>query len=283
MLLITGGNGRLGRQLIEQLNQLHLQKQFIVSVRDMNKAQTLIAANNQVRCIDFNDTHSLEKGLKDIQTLFFISVDGPLPARMQQQQNVIEAATRMGVKHIVYTSFIDIAEDSPFALSKAHAKTEYLLKQSGITYTLLRNNLYADLVPLLAKLTDGNFTLPAHNGKVAFISREDIASFAVKVLLEPNKHQNKTYELTGSQAYTYFEVATLLSKKFSKEVNYRPGTSADYIQQLQKIGLPVSLASAMSGMYEAVKEEHLGYARISPDFEKVMGKPAKSLQDWLMI
>lgn len=282
MLLITGGNGQLGKKLITQILSLKRQETLAVSVRDLDKAQDFIHPNLSLRKADFNDVTALRKSMAGIKTLFLISSDAPVTIRLQQHQNAIDVAKESGVSHILYTSFIDVDKSSPFAFSHIHAKTEEYIKKSGLNYTFLRNNLYTELLTLV-RLSDTNqFSLPAGTGKVAFITRHDIATFAAKALMQPELHRNKIYKLTGPRAYSYDEIAQLLSQRLNKPISYAPVTVENFISKLTQNGMPKPLVEAIAGMYLAISDEQFGYAKISQDYENMVGAPAQDAQQFLL-
>ena len=187
----------------------------------------------------------------------------------------------MGIKHVFYTSFIDVAANSPFEFSAIHAKTEAFIKKSGLIYTILRNNLYADFLARLTPDANDCISLPAAGERVAFISREDIATFAVKVLLKSEIHQNKIYKLTGSKAYSFFEIAELITKRNKKIISYVPDTPEKFTNKLVQSGMPEWVSHAVTSMYEAVSDQKLGYAKVSPDFEKVVGRSTQDISLFL--
>lgn len=280
MILVTGGNGQIGRKLINRLSEQKVP--FAVTVRDLNKAQDLLAANMMVKQADYEDRDSLARAFVGVDKLFLISADGPAQVRIRQHQNAIAVAKQCGIQHIFYTSFIDVAPNSPFEFSQVHAQTESDLKESGLNYTILRNNLYSDLL-LMVKLSEtGHFSLPAEQGKVAFISRNDIATFAATVLAQPSDmHCNQIYQLTGPRSYSYSEIADLLTQRLKREVYYRSGTVNDFIYALTKAGLPEWKTKSLAGMYQAIAQEELGYGQISSDFERIVGYPAQDVQDFM--
>jgi uncharacterized protein YbjT (DUF2867 family) len=69
--------------------------------------------------------------------------------RFTLHRNAIDAAKAVGIKHIIYTSlsFCGGAEGSTSVaqVAQAHLKTEAYLKESGLTYTILRMASYAHL------------------------------------------------------------------------------------------------------------------------------------------
>lgn len=103
-------------------------------------------------------------------------------------------------------------------LAEAHIKTEEWLKETALTYTILRHNLYTEVIPMFVGyvLETGTIYLPAEDGKTAFAAREDMAIAAAKVLTSTN-HENKIYEITGNKAYTYADIAAMISEITGKD------------------------------------------------------------------
>lgn len=89
------------------------------------------------------------------------------------------------------------------------------MKDSGMTYTILKHGLYAELLPLFmgeSVIESGVVYLPAGMGKAAFISRAELAVAGAAILTTAG-HENKTYEFGGSTAYSFEDIATMLSER----------------------------------------------------------------------
>lgn len=67
-----------------------------------------------------------------------------------------------------------------------HTATEDALRASGITYTTLRNNVYADGVPqiLSQAIATGKYLTNSGAGGTAYIARGDCARVAAEELAE---------------------------------------------------------------------------------------------------
>ncbi|MCU1635667.1 MAG: nucleoside-diphosphate sugar epimerase [Cryobacterium sp.] len=103
----------------------------------------------------------------------FTAVQGGMVAR-QLAAEVVGAAAPAGAGHIVYTSFIAPAPDGIFTLGRDHYATEQAIEESGMKYTLLRDNLYLDFMePLVGE--HGVIRGPAGEGAAAVVDRADIA------------------------------------------------------------------------------------------------------------
>jgi uncharacterized protein YbjT (DUF2867 family) len=110
----------------------------------------------------------------------------------------------------VYTSFMGAAPDAVFTLARDHWATEEHLRASGMAFTILRDNLYAD--DLRYFVVDGVIRGPAGDGRVSAVARADIARVAAAVLRDPAAHAGSTYELTGPQAVTMTEAAAIYAE-----------------------------------------------------------------------
>ncbi len=79
-----------------------------------------------------------------MDTLILVS-SSEVGQRIKQHKNVIKAAKKAGVKHIIYTSLLGSSNDNTLkSLAGEHLATEDTLKTSGITYTILRNGWYTE-------------------------------------------------------------------------------------------------------------------------------------------
>ena len=150
MILVTGSTGHLGTATIDFLLSKGIEANRIVALaRNAKKAERISSKGVQVRLGDYTDYASLKSAFTNVEKLLLIS-SSDLQGRAEQHENVINAAAEVGVKHIVYTSFLRKNETStsPIAfIAQQHLETEKSLKASGIPYTLMLNGLYADVLP----------------------------------------------------------------------------------------------------------------------------------------
>ena len=176
-------------------------------VRTPSKAPSL--PGSSVETFDYSDRNGCETALSGVQTLFFVSA-AENEHRLAQHRNVVEAAAAAGVHHVVYTSFVGASPTCTFTLGRDHFATEQLIRDAGMTHTFLRDNFYQDLLPYFVG-DDGIVRGPAGDGRAAFVARVDIARVAAVVLSNPEAHADRTYDLTGPEALTLDEVATVLT------------------------------------------------------------------------
>lgn len=277
MILVTGANGQLGRRIVHHL----IARQgnttgLAVSVRDPAKAVDLADKGVLVRQGDFDRPETLPAAFAGADKVVLVSTDGPRDVRIAQHGAAIAAAKAAGVKHILYTSFIDVAPDSPADFAAVHRATEAALAASGLAWTALRNPLYADFLPMTvgAALDTGTFHLPAGSGKASFISRDELAEATAAAALAPALAKN-VYELTGQALHDYHEVAAAVAQATGKAVRYQPVGEDDYAQALEGYGIPPWLARALANMYTAVAAGK--FAKVTNDFAALVGHPPRPL------
>lgn len=239
---VTGATGQLGRLVVEKLKQKVAVDSIVALVRNPEKAADL---GVEARAFDYTQPEALVASLKGIDKLLLIS-GNEIGQRLPQHKAVIAAAKQAGVKQIVYTSILH-ADSSPLGLAGEHLGTEVAIKESGLTYTILRNGWYTENYTGSAKgaVGAGAFIGNAGDGKIASAARVDYAEAAAVVLVGEG-HENKTYELAGDEAYTLTELAADISRQTGKTIPYNNLTETQYADILKSFGLPVGLAEMLA-------------------------------------
>ena len=213
---VTGATGQLGRFVVEKLKHKVAAETIVALVRTPEKAADL---GVEARAFDYTKPESLVASLQGVDKLLLIS-GNEIGQRLPQHKAVVEAAKKAGVKQIVYTSILH-ADSSPLGLAQEHLGTEVAIKESGLTYTILRNGWYTENYTGSAKgaVGAGAFIGNAGDGKIASAARVDYAEAAAGVLAGAG-HENKTYELAGDEAYTLTELAAEISRQTGKTIPY---------------------------------------------------------------
>lgn len=241
-IAITAANGQLGQLVIEKLKERIAPDQIYALVRTPAKAESLKVP---VREADYSKPTTLATAFVGVNTVLLIS-SSEIGHRVEQHQNVIDAARKAGVKRIVYTSLLH-ADSSPISLATEHLATEKALKEAGIHYTILRNGWYTENFTnsIPPAITNGAFIGSAGAGKISSATRADYADAAVTVLTSGG-HEDKTYELAGDNAYTLADLAQEISVQSGKTIPYNNLPEATYADILKQIGLPEALANTIA-------------------------------------
>lgn len=280
-LLITGATGQLGSQIVSELTAKYPIAELSVLARSTEKGLPFSEKGITVKIGNYQDPSSLVEAMQGIDSVLLIS-SSDFNDRIGQHKNVIDAAKAAGVQHIFYTGVaIKDIETSPLKpLLGDHFETEAYIKQSGLTYTFLRNSLYADVVPMFigANVLETGVFFPAGEGKVAFANRNDLAK-AIAQIIASNGHENKTYHLTGSQSHSFSEIANYLSELSGKEVPYISPSSADFENALKGFGLPEPIIT-MSVLFAAGMKNN-DFEKVDSSLKTFIGQEPTSLKTFL--
>ncbi len=281
MILVTGASGQLGTGVVEHLLTKIPANEIAVLVRDAQKVATLQAKGVSVRTGDYHDVASLQTAFDGIDKVLLIS-SNDFNNRIGQHKNVIDAAKEAGVKHIFYTSVTlkDIEQSPLKPLLADHYQTEEYIKASGLTYTFLQNSLYFEVVPMFvgAQVLETGIYFAAGEGKVAFAARQDLAEATANILASTG-HENKAYPLTGAAAYSFAEVAQVLSVIAGKTVGYHSPESGEFEGFLRQIGLPDGIV-LMSVLFAAGIKNN-DFEAVDTTLEHFLGRKPTDLKQFL--
>lgn len=268
---ITGATGQLGRLVVENLKKRIDANELVALVRSVEKAADL---GVEARNFDYVNAEQQSSALDGVDILLLIS-GNEIGQRTLQHTNVIEAAKKAKVKHIVYTSILR-ADTSTISLAGEHWATEKALSASGIAYTILRNGWYTENYTgsIAGALQGGAFIGSAADGKISSAARADFAEAAAIVLTTPAL-QGKVYELAGDEAYTLSDLAAEISKQTGKDISYTNLPEAEYAHILSGFGIPEGFAKAIAGWDVSASENQLYDS--SQQLSKLLGRPTTPL------
>ena len=213
-LAITGASGNVGGAAARLLSERGLPLRLLANTP--SRAPELPGAV-AVKC-SYEDTLTTRVALEGVDVLFMVSAPES-EDRLDKHLAFVDAAAASGVRHIVYLSFMNAAPDATFTLARTHFHTEEHIKASGMTYTFLRDNFYADFFVELPD-EEGRILGPAGDGRVGVVAREDAGRVAAGVLADPGRYDNQTLDVTGPEALTLDEIAAILTRVQGRPVTY---------------------------------------------------------------
>ena len=282
-ILITGATGHLGSAVITTLLKRISADRISVITRQPDKAADFESKGLKAFLGSYDDINILKQAMKGVDTVLLIS-SGDQGNRMQEHKNVIDAAQKMGVQRMVYTSR-SLRERSPLAnqLMEEHFQTEDYIKDCGLAYTFFRNILYMDVIP---QFIGGNVALqsgiylPAGNGAVAYALRSEMGEAMANVLLATDS-ENKIYNFTGNRSYTFYDVAIALSELSGNTVNYSNVEENRFKMMMNKRNVPEPMIGKIVNFITDIKNNQ--EADVYPDMEISLGRKPASLKEGLRI
>jgi len=231
-LVITGASGQLARRAAELVLADAPPEDLILATRTPHTLAEFAARGVVVRHADFAAPGTLRAAFAGAERLLLVSATD-LEHRTAQHEAAIAAAKAAGVRHIVYTSGLKPASPNPAVVAPSHYATEQALARSGLTWTVLRNSLYADYqLPEAAQaLKTGELVHNRGKGTVAYVARDDCAAAAAAALLQSG-HEGSVYEITGSESFGADDLAALYAKIGGRPVRARALDDAAFVATL---------------------------------------------------
>jgi NAD(P)H dehydrogenase (quinone) len=289
--IITGASGWYGRCAAELLLKKIPPSELILTSRRPDKLAPFAEQGVTVRYSDFDKPESLLDAFKGGERMLMISTL-QVGRRAAQHGTAIDAAKKIGVRHIVYTSFVGIDPKNPALVVKDHLRTEELLKKSGLDYTLLRDSLYAESLVTQAAVRcaeEGKWISASEEGKIAFVAHDDCVQCGVAVL-SGKGHENTIYHITGPELLSFRDMAEMTAKISGRPVEYIVVSDEERYRYFDSIGIPryyiegmyfeksgkapssdmVSFEMALRGGYFAV---------ITDDVKRLLGREPRPVWD----
>jgi NAD(P)H dehydrogenase (quinone) len=277
MIAITGANGNLGKATIQFLMQKVAPTNIVAIVRNPETVNDFKEQGIIIRQGDYNDYDTLKQVFKGVETVLQISTIGVgMETAKQQEKNVVGAMVENNVKYIVYTSMVQARPNTIFQGTETQYYTEEQIKKTKIPYTFFRNSMYMESIPELigSAMRTNEIRYPSGSGKVSFVSRNDIAEALANVLTE-NIHQNQIYEITGNRAYTFDELAKLISPGM-KHIDI-----ADILfrEELINCQMPVEVVDLLASMAKGINLGEFSY--VDNTLEKLLDRESLSLNEYV--
>ncbi|WP_457668967.1 SDR family oxidoreductase [Thiolapillus sp.] len=250
-ILITGATGHNGSEIIDQLSKAG------IAARAMTRDPAQAPQLDGIEWVQgsFDDEASLLTAMQDIDRVFIVL---PItPHHVEWMNNTIKAAQQAGVKQLVKLSGAGASTDSPSEIIRMHGETDALVKQSGLTWTLLQpNSFYQNILGSIATIKEQNsFYLPMKDASQSMIDVRDIAEVAVAVLTDEG-HENQTYRLSGPEALNFYQVAEILSEVLGRQIQYIDVPPEAARQAMLDMGMPQWNATALAEILALFAQGH---------------------------
>ncbi len=274
MILVTGATGHIGSELVRLLAAQGTPARALVHSPD--KAAMIQRLGLEVAVGDFEQPNSLDAAMAGCDHLLLLTPTSPGP---QQEQNVIDAAKRARVAHVVKVSFLGADPDAREVFHRRHGQIEQYLAQSGLPYTLLQPNYFMQNFLLSAPSVADQGVLygMTGQGQTSYIDTRDVAAVAAQVLTNPG-HAGNSYGLTGPEALSAAEVAERLSSAIGRQVRYVDLAATAFAQALAGAGLPGWLVDALVEGNSLLAAGH--GATVTDEVARLTGRPPRTFAEF---
>lgn len=221
MILVTGITGHTGRYFIQELVKNNYKDKIRCIVRDKESEKVLenTGLNYEIVVGDLEDCEFLNQACKNVDTILEIY-------NIRYSLNVLKAALNNKVKRIIFVHTTGIF--SKFKMASAEYKeieSKVIAEAKGkIDITILRPTMiYGDIcdhnISKFIKMMDKMRIYPLIAGgkaKIQPVNARDLGRAYYKVLMNPERTKNKSYNLSGEKEITIREMLELILKKLNK-------------------------------------------------------------------
>ncbi|MEV7185961.1 NAD(P)H-binding protein [Kitasatospora sp. NPDC093102] len=269
MILVTGATGNIGRDLLGELATCGAGP-----VRGLTRdgARALFPEGVEVCEGDFADPASLERALDGVRSLFLVS-------RIGSDADILDAARRAGVEHVVLVSSITVQTHPHLGPARENATVEQLLKDDGMAWTVLRPTQFASNALWWAESIRERRTVrvPYADTGLPTIHPADIAAVARVVLTEPG-HRGRTYALTGPERVTARQQLEAIAAALGREVSLA-GIGREEAHRQMSTVLGAEAADAVLDVTGGDVNE--GLLEVRDTVERVTGACARPFHRWV--
>jgi uncharacterized protein YbjT (DUF2867 family) len=275
MILVTGSTGNVGTEVVKQLASAgHKVRALVRNSKDgAGKFPTTV----DLAVGDLDNVDSLVNAMRGIDKLYLLA---PFTASLvKQEANVIDAAKRAKVKHVVKHSVLG-AQYEAITLARWHRAGEKALEGSGIAWTHLRPSAFFPNALGWATMIRQGATVyyPTGDGKVGAIDPRDIAAVAVKTLTE-HGHEAKSYDVTGPQALSTQDQVDIIARAIGKPLKFVNVADPAARESMQGQGMQTQLIDVLLEFTAIVRAGQCSL--VSDTVHRLTARQPRTFEAWV--
>src|SRR5262252_6338864 len=289
-ILVTGAAGQLGavgRTVTGLLLERGLPVRAMVR-REDDRAAALRTAGAEVVVGDLLEPADVLRVVSGCRRIYFgMSVNA---AYLEATVTTAAVARELGVDALVNMSQMTVSQMSiqnttSSPQQRQHWLGEQALAWSGLPVVTIRPTVFLEgffLRFVGPTVRDRScIELPFGRGKTSPVAAADVARVVATVLADPAPHLGRIYELTGPRSQDMHGVAREYSDALNREITYFDIPHEDWERELKKVGLPEHVNRHLVTMAELHRAGR--YDRLADGVERVTGRPAMSVRDFVML
>jgi uncharacterized protein YbjT (DUF2867 family) len=273
-ILVIGGTGNVGRQVVDQLAATGAQ------FRTMTRNPDAAGLPPQVEVVrgDLTVPESLDRCLQDIDAVFLVWVAPPAAAAgaleriAKHARRIVFLTAPLKTRHPFF--------QQPNPSRDLAERIERLIETSGMEWTFLRAGLFAGNARHFwgPQIRAGDVVRwPYLNAPTAPTDERDLAAVAVRALCEDG-HAGAEYVLTGPQSLTQAEQLHTIGRAIGRSLRVEEISPDEArCELLPSLGYPPTVASMLLNAWAAAIGQP---AFVTSTFAELTGAPPRTFLEW---
>lgn len=242
MIVVFGGTGRVGSQVVERLRGNRHRVRVVTRARPTARSGSL-----EIVVADLHDRVSLMRAVRGARAVVCTvqggggkGMAGPRGIEGDGVPRLIDVAQHAGVEHFVYFSTASARPDSPVEFFRRKFETEEMLRSSGVPFSILRPTHLVDTwAEMLARsMTEKQRAMVLGTGKnpVSWVSAADVARVAADLATAPGT--GWCHEVGGPEALTLRELNGLIAASLGVRLEGERQISLGMLRVVSKLVQP---------------------------------------------
>ena len=224
-ILIVGGTGTLGRQIVKQALDEGYQVKCLV--RDFRRSAFLKDWGAELVYGDLSIPSTLPLALKGIKIIIDAATIRSTSSYTSEVVDwrgklaLVEASKLVGIKKFVSFSILNASKNQSIPLLDLKVKIEKELEKSGLNYTIFQcSGFFQGLISqyALPVLENETIWLPGDSAPVAYLDTQDAAKAVIQTLNNVD-YDSKKVSLIGEKFWTPKEIIQLCERLSGKTAN----------------------------------------------------------------
>lgn len=227
-IIVFGGTGFYGRKVVEKL--VNKEQSVKVVSRNIDTAKKIVGDKVEIFQGDVTEKGIIEKSLKNVSAIVIClsAMSNKLIRKMKEIErdavfDIIEEARKANISRLVYMSGYEIRKQlledlKILEFGEIKIEVEEKIRQSDLNWTILGDAPAFEM--FFAFTSKGRMTVPG-GGLKAFptISPEDVGEITAQIVMRNDLH-GKRIKLTGPKAYSFPEVAKLITEISGRKIKH---------------------------------------------------------------
>eukprot|EP00162_Nutomonas_longa_P012336 comp21040_c0_seq1/m.44196 comp21040_c0_seq1/g.44196 ORF comp21040_c0_seq1/g.44196 comp21040_c0_seq1/m.44196 type:complete len:420 (+) comp21040_c0_seq1:60-1319(+) len=276
-VFVFGATGKVGFSIAEELLLKDNHPRVTLGVRakitDVSKQEKLkkLTDLHAIReIIDGSDISSMSEKLKNHDCAVIITPIDNISFGL----NAVTACRASKVSHIVLVS---VVEHSGVFSEKLKEIERKVVEGKGMTIVRCMPFM-ENYEGMKGEFEEGVMRLPMKKAAVAPIAVRDIAMAIGEIVVNPEKHVNRVYNLTGPESLSGEKIATNLGRGLGVDIKYVDQPIEEFKKNLIAWKLPQITVDGLVDLYKRISEDKL--KATTEDFRVITGRDGTRLVDW---